>query len=90
MKITGTGGDIRVGYQRAARLGKWSITATGYQPQVSYTLEAALLDRDEYWFFESPHDVSLLIGERHWLWRNVAVIGDTTITGELYGSPFIT
>ena len=90
MKITGTGGDIRVGYQRAALLGKWSLTATGYQPQVSYTLDATVLERDEYWFFESPHDVSLVMGKRHWLWRNVTVTGDTTITGELMGSPFIT
>ena len=90
MKIAGTGGEIRVSYQRAATLGAWSLTASGYQPQVSYTLQAHVIDRDEYWFFEQPHAVSLRMGNRQWLWRDVTVTGDTTITGELTGSPFIT
>jgi hypothetical protein len=90
MKIAGTGGEVRVGYQRAAMLGKWSITASGYQPQTSYTLNAAVVDRDEYWFYQYPHAVSLSMGNRQWLWHNVTVTGDTTITGELTGSPLIT
>ena len=90
MEIAGTGGEIRVGYQRAATLGRWSLTASGYQPQVSYTLKAAVVERDEYWFFESPRAVSLRMGNRDWLWRDVTVTGDTAITGELVGSPLIT
>ena len=89
MKIAGTGGDIRVGYQHAATLERWSIHASGYQPQISYTLKAEVVERDEYWFFETPHSVSLRMGQRHWLWHNVTVTGDTSITGELYGSPLI-
>jgi hypothetical protein len=89
MKIAGTGGEIRVGYQRAATLGNWSLTATGDQPQVSYTLDAVVIDRDEYWYFESPHAVSLSMGERQWLWKDVTVTGDATITGELLGAPLI-
>ena len=89
MRIAGTGGVIRVGYQHAARLERWSLTASGYQPQTSYMLEAVIVERDEYWFFESPHVVSLQMGQRQWVWHDVIVTGDTTITGELHGSPLI-
>jgi|TARA_R110000787_G_scaffold162900_2_gene276244 hypothetical protein len=89
MKIAGTGGAVRVGYQRAATIGKWSLTASGYQPQSSYALEAVVVSRDEYWFLESPHDLSLVMGNRQWIWKDVTVTGDDTITGELIGPPLI-
>lgn len=90
MKIVGTGGQLRVGYQVAAEVGRWTISASGYQPQISFTIEARLTDRNEYWINQSPIALSLRMGNRKWTWENVTISGYMKIIGELSGSPFIT
>ena len=72
-RIVGSGGEIRVGYQRAASIGAWAlVTAPREDGEVTVDLELTPVALDPYWSQQRPMDVSLSwFGSRR-IWRNVA------------------
>ena len=73
MRASGLSGELRVGYQQAARLGAWSIELEPRIPR-ECTLRARVLSEHPYWITQQPLDVVVLLGNRvEWLWRDVQV-----------------
>ena len=78
MRISGTGGRVRVGYQTAATLAAWTLIRTASTPEPAYTLTAALTRSDTFWNRQGPMDLELTMGQRAWIWSQVT----PTITAE--------
>ncbi len=60
-EISGQSGEFRVGYQCAAKLGKWSIK--------DYQLGAELVEADSYWLGKTPIVAHLWVGAHRWLFN---------------------
>jgi hypothetical protein len=58
-QISGQSGELRVGYQCAAKLGKWSIK--------DYVLGAEVVEADSYWLGKQPIVAHLWVGAHRWL-----------------------
>lgn len=58
-QISGQAGELRVGYQCAAKLGKWCMK--------DYVLGAEVLKADEYWLTKKPIVAHLWVGAHRWL-----------------------
>lgn len=70
LTMHGQAGELRAGYQPAARLGAWELEATAGG---GFTIHAAVASRDAYWFERRPLDVRLTVGRGVWRWRAVEV-----------------
>ena len=68
MRATGSGGVLRYGYQRAARLGPWVIASDG----AAFRFTAPLVDVDAYWLAQRPLHLVLALGQVEWIWEDVA------------------
>lgn len=86
----GIGGELRVGYQRAARLGRWSVryTAETIGEDVS-ELSASLFERDAYWCTQPITSVQLHLNAETWTWRRLRTVVMTAgrVTARLVGPP---
>lgn len=71
-RATGEAGELRVGYQVAATLGKWSLDAEPRLP-LTYACEATVASEHGYWMTQGPMDLALFIGQTEWLWRGVTL-----------------
>jgi len=86
LSMRGTAGELRTGYQRAARLGSWTLSvgdqALGY---LNWVCEAVLTERSDYWLEHGrQHDLVLEVGEHTWRWRGVEFgteLGRITVRG---------
>lgn len=68
MRATGTYGELRAGYQRAARLGSWSLKVI-LQPPRALAFVAKIVSVHDYWIHEEPLDLVLAVGPTEWIWR---------------------
>ena len=78
MKAAGIGGELRVGYQRAARLGQWSLASAG-EGSDHWLISVQLAQRDEFWMEQNPSRVVLELGELSWTWDNIEFDGSSLI-----------
>lgn len=69
MRATGPYGEVRYGYQVAARTGKWTIETQHGAAGFAFT--ALLAERDEIWLERKPLDLVLALGPFEWIWRDV-------------------
>lgn len=68
MSANGTSGELRLGYQVAARLGRWTLTAEG-------AFEAAVVEVNEFWISQPGSRVLIVpLGRRQWVWRDVDLL----------------
>jgi hypothetical protein len=80
---SGRGGELRCGYQVAARLGAWTLNHDG-------RVEAAVADLDTFWLESSPQvSLWLRVGRRHWVWRTVEVVSPDPLVVKVIGSPTV-
>ncbi len=70
MRVTGQRGELRVGYQVAARLGRWEIVPIASQG-AAFQFTATVESEHDYWFAKRPQDLVLAVGATEWLWRDV-------------------
>lgn len=92
MELTGDRGKLRVGYQLAAVLGKWSVIRQ--QPsmgEAEITMTALVTECDPFWSAQHPDVVGVWMGSAWWLWRRIEVEGKinvgATVSLRLYGDP---
>ena len=91
MRISGTGGRVRVGYQTAARLGRWSLTRVRAAPTPAYEATAMLTEADAFWVGQRPMALELVMGQRSWVWDAVEprITGTESLAVTLEGGPSI-
>lgn len=70
--MSGDLGLLRVGYQQAVIIGKWSLTckqdALGL-PAASIT--AIIRSVDDFWINQEPKTIGLFMGNSWWTWNRV-------------------
>jgi hypothetical protein len=71
MRISGDGGRLRVGYQTAAKIGRWHLTRVRSTPEPAYEATAALMDVDAFWVGQQPLALELTVGNRSWNWSGI-------------------
>lgn len=88
MRVDGALGILRVGYQRAADVGAWSIESAG-RPR-EFLLRAKIADINEFWIARTPLDVALRVAGTDWIWRDISIAqeGDG-FTTMLDGTPIV-
>ena len=91
MLANGHRGELRVGYQIAAKLGRWSLSVdhddSGGKSSV---LEASVTASNAHWLSSvDTFDLELRLGTMLWLWRNVTPVIDqgTSVSITLVGVP---
>lgn len=65
MQLYGVSGELRVGYQQAALLGKWEMQVP---TSLENVFEATLRQVDEYWITQRPLILVLHINAKQWRW----------------------
>lgn len=70
VRITGTAGSLRVGYQRAADLGAWELELLPVLPR-AYRLSAQIRTVSDYWLGQTPLALVLEVGGQQWRWPDV-------------------
>lgn len=89
IRADGLAGAVTIGYQVAARLGRWSLTLAASAPR-AYVLEAEAVSVDPYWIAEEPLALALECGSDRWVWDGVAVeAGGGHLSATLHGIPAI-
>ena len=77
MTVRGQTGFLKVGYQSAAELARWTLVygfvpdAQPPRPANAWTLTMALKEVDLFWLSREQFDIVLPIGERTWRFRAV-------------------
>ena len=90
MRISGSGGEVRVGHQVAARLGDWTLTRTRTTPEPEYDATATVVWSDSFWRQQRPMRLELAIGNRRWGWSDLdPVLGEQSLAAVLVGGPAI-
>lgn len=86
MRASGPCGELRYGYQVAARLGPWVIARD--EDARYFTFSGATLTTDEVWLAQRPLDLVLALGSIEWVWRDIMpTIVDGRVTLELTRRP---
>ena len=88
MLATGHRGELRVGYQVAAKLGSWSLEIL---PRGKASCEASVASSNQHWLeSKGPFDLVLKMGSALWIWRSVTpVIDQWKIRMSIKGQPEI-
>lgn len=68
MNVNGHGGEIRVGYHTAARVGSWSLSMDADKMSSPVHIEAQIIWSHEYWITQYVDNVELCCGTRVWRW----------------------
>lgn len=71
VRARGNAGALRVGYQTAARLGRWDLSIRQAVPR-AFRLTAEVASVHDYWVTQGPFDLVLALGRVAWVWRGVA------------------
>lgn len=80
LRVKGVEGEIRCGYQTAAKLGKWELQ----QPIV----EAEPVTVSKFWMSQTPLHLHLKVGKRTWRWHNVELVENGhRIRVRVHGAP---
>ena len=86
LRISGTGGQARVGAIPAATFASWTLLP-GDAPG-SYVFSARCQTEDGYWITQHPDTLVVQVGEATWRWRGVVLeIGDGSVRATLPGAP---
>ena len=92
MRATGSDGELRVGYQRAARLAGWRLELLPALPR-RFAFTATVAWADDYWRLQPRFDLIARIGCETWTWY-AAVAGPVergaVIAIELTARPHVT
>jgi hypothetical protein len=89
-EAAGVRGQVRVGHRVALTLGQWSLRQQRDQiGDVRATVQATVVDRDEFWSAQGPQDLYLDMGRAWWRWRHVVVIGEGSVSLTVRGDPEI-
>ena len=80
--LRGKSGELRVGYQVAARLGDWSARRAATRE--CFSLDAEAVSTDAYWISKTPAVAHLWMGAHRWVFdvESVSNSGDR-ITAQL-------
>ncbi len=79
IRMRGTGGELRVGGVVAARLHRWTL---------ENEVVVADADIDEFWFTaEGRRSLRVTIGGSLYVWNDVVVSGEQTLSIRLSGKP---
>lgn len=92
MHATGFGGELRVGYQRSALLGHWSLDPARSLPVSQFVIEAQVQRvLDTFWITQDPTGVMVTLGRSRWEWVGVRVISltESAVTMKVTGRPQI-
>jgi len=73
MRAKGLSGELRVGYQRAATLGAWSLEPS---PPNGAIVTATIEDADEFWMDHEPKSLYLALGPSWWIWKHAELRGN--------------
>lgn len=89
--LTGDIGKLKVGYQTAATLLKWTVTSQQETlGSATVTLVAVVGPCDKFWMTQRPIALALNMGAAWWRWETGGIpefeTGDT-ITIQLLGTP---
>ena len=81
LRMSGRGGELRNGYQVAARLGSWQMSES--------QVECNVVSVDEFWLEEGTLHLCLDVGSRVWVWRDIALADRNSrpMVIQLVGSP---
>jgi hypothetical protein len=71
----GVSGELRHGYQVAARFGAWTLTVE--RGALSAIVSVSNLEPDGFWFDQHPQSLRIQVGSRLWVWRDAERISDT-------------
>jgi hypothetical protein len=82
LSARGLSGELRHGYQLAARFSAWTLTAERGSEYSIVTIER--LEPDAYWFDQYPQSLRLEVGRRQWMWREAERLSATQyrVTGD--------
>ena len=87
--VEGYRGELRVGYQVAAELGKWKLDLEPTLPR-RYAVAADVLATSDYWLSERPLMLRLDVGADVWTWQPVEpVVDGGKLTVAVTGVPAI-
>lgn len=75
MRASGPSGELRCGYQQAARLGAWTLELEARLPR-AYTLRARVVSQQDFWITQRPIDIVLHVAQTEWIWRDVSLSQD--------------
>lgn len=90
MKAEGPEGELRVGYQRAALLGRWTLDATPIVPMTKFAITARVRQTDSFWSTQSPMTLTLSFGLFRWEWERVTPLFENgSVQINVYGKPHI-
>ena len=68
MRASGQHGELRHGYQVAARTGSWAIERVGSD----FVFSATVIEVDDVWLGQRPLDLVLALGQVEWVWCDIA------------------
>lgn len=91
MRASGMSGELRTGYQCAARLGAWSLDLIPRLPR-AFAFRAVVLEAHDYWVRQVPLDLVLAVGRTEWIWREAVPTPPTAggaLTLELRERPIV-
>jgi hypothetical protein len=90
MRATGSSGELRVGYQSAARLGAWHLEVTHTLAGLLFVVVAHVDAADWYWMHQHPLTLTLAFGRFRWEWPQAsATIDGERMTIRVNGKPHI-
>lgn len=88
LRASGEAGELRVGYQVAARLGDWEVLADAAGPRI---LRAVVVSEHKAWVGHRPLDLVLMLGRTLWVWRGLRpVVCNGMVEVELSERPEVT
>jgi len=67
----GLAGDLRYGYQVAARLGGWRLVPIGHPTALRFELSSSVVRVYDPWCQYDPLDLRLQIGPNLWVWSDI-------------------
>lgn len=90
VRASGVFGELRVGYQRAARVVAWSITPADRAR--AWVFRGRVDESNAYWLGQRPLDLMAEIGTAECVWRGVParITADGEVEVELTGQPEVT
>lgn len=82
-QVSGESGEVKVGYEVAARLGRWRLDGA--------RLEAQADDVNQFWIdSDGPFTVRLKMGRRYWVWKTVDLLdGGSPLSVRVHGAPVV-
>ncbi len=71
LSLSGTGGEVLVGYQRAARLGSWHLESV---KKDHGQVQAEVFEVDDWWMAQRPTCLKIFTPRCQWVWTAVEPI----------------